>query len=132
MRATSSFEVTGWDQTPYGENTEPPLLSQATVLKTFTGDLEGESTAQLLMCQADAKDLTAGAGYVASEVVNGVLNGKTGSFVMQHGGLSSAGNNRTYGHIVPGSGTGELSGLTGEVSIAADGDHTINIDYELG
>lgn len=131
LRAVSSFEVTGWDQAPYGESVEPPLLSQATVKKKFTGELEGESTAQLLMCQADAKDLSAGAGYVASEVVEGVLNGKAGTFVMQHGGLSGGGKNRTYGHIVPGSGTGELKGITGETTIASDGEHTIEIEYRF-
>ena len=130
-RAIASFEVTGWDQTPYDERPEAPLLSQATVKKKFDGDLAAESTAQLLMCQADAKDLSAGAGFVASEVVDGVLNGKSGTFVMQHGGLSSGGTNQTYGHIVPGSGTGELKGITGEVTIAVDseGKHTIEIEY---
>ncbi len=60
-RAISSFEVMGWDQTPYGNQGEGPSLSRATVRKTFTGDLSGESSAELLMCQADSSDLDAGA-----------------------------------------------------------------------
>ena len=133
-RAVSSFEVTGWEQAPYGEQGDGPGLARATVKKAFSGDLAGDSTAELLMCQSDPADLEAGAGYVASELVTGRLGDREGSFVMQHWGLTSAEiGNRTGGHIVPGSGTGALTGLSGEVEISvdADGAHTITIDYEL-
>ena len=134
MRAVSSFEVTDWDQAPYGNQDAGPALSRATVKKAFSGDLAGESTAELLMCQADPSDLDAGAGYVASEVVTGRLGGHAGSFVVQHWGLAGGAlGNRTGGHIVPGTGTDELAGLSGrvEISVAADGAHSITIDYEL-
>ncbi len=133
IRATSSFQVTGWDQTPYGEESEGPLLSRATVRKSFRGDLTGESTAELLMCQADPSDLAAGAGYMASERVVGRLGDRSGSFVMQHWGLSSSAGERTGGHIIPGSGTDELAGLSGavEISVSADGAHTLVLDYDI-
>ncbi|MDH3456793.1 MAG: DUF3224 domain-containing protein [Gemmatimonadota bacterium] len=37
------------------------------------------------------------------------------------------------GHVVPGSGTRELAGLSGQVQIAvdADGAHTLMLDYEI-
>jgi len=134
MRAISSFDVTGWDQTPYEEEVKGPRLSRATVRKTFRGDLAGESTAELLMCQADPSDLSSGAGYVASERVVARLGGRAGTFVLQHWGLSGGGGpQRTSGHIVPGSGTGELAGLSGEVEISvdADGGHALTIDYDI-
>ena len=134
VRAVSSFEVTGWDQTPYGGEGEGPSLSRATVRKAFSGDLDAESTAELLMCQVDPSALDAGAGYVASEIVVGRLGGREGTFVMQHWGLAGGGlPNRTAGHVIPGSGTGELAGLSGEIEISVDtdGTHTITIDYEL-
>ncbi len=133
IRATSSFEVTGWDQTPYSEEAEGPLLSRATVRKSFQGELTGESTAELLMCQADASDLKAGAGYVASDRVVGRLGGRSGSFVMQHWGVASSAGERTGGYIVPGSGTGELAGLSGtvEISVGADGSHTLVLEYDM-
>ena len=132
-RAVAAFNVTGWDQ---GEpETDPggPTRSHATVRKQFEGDLVAESEARLLMCQADTADIAAGAGYVASEVVRGALRGRNGSFVMQHWGLSADGRERTGGHIVPGSGTGALVGLTGsvEISVDAEGAHTLTIDYDL-
>jgi len=132
--ATSSFDVTGWDQAPYGDADQHPSFSKATVLKKFQGDLTGESTAQLLMCQADTSDLSAGAGYVASELVTGQLGGRSGTFVLQHWGVSGGGApQRTGGHVVPGSGTGELAGLSGEVEIAvdADGAHSLTLTYDI-
>ena len=133
-RATASFDVTGWDQSPY-EDQDPsgPHLSRATVRKSFRGDLTGESTAELLMCQANPSDLSAGAGYVASEMVVGQLAGREGTFVLQHWGMSVGEERRTGGHVVPGSGTGALAGLSGQVQIAvdADGSHTLTLDYEI-
>ncbi len=132
-RAVASFEVTGWDQGEPESGAEGPTLSHATVLKRFSGDLVAESEARLLMCQADVEDITAGAGYIAREVVRGALMGREGAFVMQHWGLSASGSEETGGRIVPGSATGDLKGLTGSVEIAvdADGAHTLTIDYEL-
>lgn len=134
-RATSTFDVTGWDETPYDEPAEGPRLARATVRKTFRGDLEGESVAEVLLCQTDPDDLAAGGGYVVSERVEGRLGGRAGAFVLQHGGLGGAGTpQRTFGHVVPGSGTGALRGLQGaiEISVDADGTHTLTLDYRLG
>lgn len=132
-RAVASFDVTGWDQTPYDDGTAEGALSRAAVRKTFQGDLMGESTAELLMFQAHPKDLSAGAGYVASERVVGQLGGRTGTFVIQHWGVSDASGQRTGGHVVPGSGTGDLAGITGHVQIAVDPDgaHRLTLTYEL-
>jgi hypothetical protein len=128
----STFKVTGWEQSSYGDHTEGAQLGRATVKKVFTGDLEAESTAELLLCGAD--DYTAGAGYVASELVVGQLNGRQGTFVFQHGGLSGGGiEPYTFGHIIPGTGTGELVGLRGKVEIIVtpEGGHTIVLDYDF-
>lgn len=133
-RTVASFDVTGWDQQPpYDQPDNGPLLSRATVRKNFRGGLQGESVAELLMCQTDPKDLSAGAGYVASERFVGSLDGKNGTFVLQHGGLAGPGEPRTFGNVVPGSGTGALEGLLGTVQIAvdADGRHSLTLEYEL-
>lgn len=134
-QAISSFEVTGWDEEAYEERSHEPRLSRATVTKRYRGDLDGEGAAELLMCQADAADYDLGAGYVASEKVSGTLLGKRGGFVMQHGGLSGGGSDpHTFGSIVPGSGTGALKGITGQVMITRDDDgkHTLTMDFTLG
>lgn len=132
--ANATFDVTGWDQQPTSEAGVRPAHARAKVTKTFKGDLEGTSTADLLMCQAEPGDLAAGAGYIASEIVTGTLAGRKGSFVLQHGGISEVqGPMWTYGYVVPGSGTGDLEGLTGRVEISQDtgGKHHLEITYEL-
>jgi prolipoprotein diacylglyceryltransferase len=132
-RATATFDVTGWDQDPYGEDVAP-FLSRATVGKAFQGDLVGTSTAEVLMCQADRKDIAAGAGYIASEVVTGTLLGREGAFAMQHGGISEVGGaTRTFGNIIPGTGTGGLEGLEGtvELQVDAQGGHSMVLEITL-
>ena len=85
------------------------------------------------MYQVDADELSAGAGFVASEVVTGRLDGREGSFVVQHWGLTGDGPPRTGGHVVPGSGTDGLTGLTGTVTfaMAPDGAHSLTLTYAL-
>ena len=133
-RIVAAFAVTGWEETPYGEEGDGPSLGEALVLKSYSGELEGVGRARLLMCRADPGSNSENAGYVASERVEGRLAGKSGTFVLQHWGVVAAGSPpRTAGHVVPGSGTGELAGLTGtmEIAVTEDGTHTLALDYEL-
>ena len=131
MNATASFNVTGWNPAPYDQPAEGPALSRITVRKAFEGDLEGESVAEGLFCGMN--DPEAGAGYVVSERVTGRLGDRRGTFVIQHGGVMGPGSDpRTFGHVVPGSGTEELRGLIGTVEInQAGGEHTLILDYDF-
>ena len=123
MKIVSGFEVTGWDPMPYGEESEGPLLSEAHVDKRYHGDLDGEGRVRLLMCRASADGPLQNAGYIASELVSGTLGGRKGTFVLHHWGIAEAGAPpRTGGHVVPGSGTGELAGLSGTMEIHVDAD----------
>jgi hypothetical protein len=111
----AGFEITGWDQTPYDEGAPGPELARATVRKRFSGGLEGTSVAELLLAQGPG-----GSGYLASERVEGTLAGRSGTFVIQHGGVGDTTGQHAFGHVVPGSGTGELAGLRGEAAFAHD------------
>ena len=108
MQIIASFAITGWDETVYDEPAEGPKLARATVRKTFTGALTGTSVTELLTARGDG-----GSGYVASERVTGTLDGRTGTFVLQHGGIDGPDGTTAFGTILAGSGTGELAGLTG-------------------
>lgn len=133
-RATVSFDVTAWEPAPYDEGVAGPQLFRVKVRKTFRGELAGDSAGELLMCVADGSNLAAGAGYVVSERVVGNLAGRSGSFVLQHWGTSGGGGpQKTAGHVVPGSGTGELVGLAGTMEISVDPGqpHMLILDYEL-
>lgn len=124
--ATASFDVTGWDGAAYDEPAEGPHLSRVAVRKAFTGDLEGESAGEGLFCGMN--DPAAGAGYLVSERFTGRLGERRGTFVLQHVGIAAPGAApRSSGHVVPGSGTGDLAGLHGEVTFGEK--HTITLDY---
>ena len=72
------------------------------------------------------------AGYVAIEQVNGTLQGKRGTFVLQHFGIASYGENRLVLEVVPDSGTGELANLSGTMTISIEDDkHIYEFDYTL-
>lgn len=63
-----------------------------------------------------------GRGYVAVERIDGSLDGRRGTFVIQHGGIPDGADATAFGDIIPGSATGELTGLRGTASYLHDGD----------
>ncbi|GLZ35746.1 hypothetical protein Lesp02_79330 [Lentzea sp. NBRC 105346] len=124
MRIQAQFEVTGWDESAYDEVDGEAKLSRATVTKEFSGALEGRSTAAVLM----AGLVEGSAGYVASEKVDGALDGRKGTFVLQHGATMSPEGPVFFGHVVPGTGTGELRGLRGTVKVEHG---LLTMDYDV-
>ena len=128
-RATASFEITSWDEQPYDER-DGVKLSRTRVVKAFRGDIEGESTAELLMALAGEDS----AAYVGMERVSGRVNGRQGSFVYLHSATATGGSRSASWEVVAGSGTGELAGISGRIGIdiLPDGGHVVTLDYELG
>jgi hypothetical protein len=78
-------------------------------------------------------DPTSGsAGYVAIEVVEGALDGRTGSFALVQLGLLDGGDHEISYRVVPGSGTGELAGVTGSLLLeVVEGEHRYRLEYDL-
>jgi Protein of unknown function (DUF3224) len=125
MHATGPFEVTLIPQ----EDKIDPALNRMTIDKHFHGGLEANSKGQML---AASTTTTGSAGYVAMELVSGMLNGRQGSFALQHTGIMNRGKPSLLITVVPDSGTGELTGLTGAMSInIADGRHSYDFNYTL-
>ena len=127
MNARAPFTNDRYDEEPYGE-AEGAELDRVHISRTFSGDLEGSSTAELLISKSEG-----GGGYVGHDAITGALRGKTGSFVFQHSGLIGPEGVTNTGTIVPGTGTDELAGITGEGTMLADdeGNHTLRLDYQL-
>jgi hypothetical protein len=125
IKTTSEFAVTSWEATTYDEDVPGPKMTRTVVKKTFTGALAGSSVAELLTCESEG----GGAGYLAMERVDGTLDGRVGTFVIQHGGLyeASTGKSTPYGAIVPGSATGDLAGLRGSAEFRHDNQGAILI-----
>ncbi len=105
-------------------------LGRWTLAKTIHGDLEGTSEGEMLTAGTDVKG---SAGYVAMERVTGTLEGRRGSFVLQHSGTMSHGALQLSVTVVPDSGSGELQGIAGTmaIQIAADGKHSYQFGYAL-
>jgi hypothetical protein len=104
-------------------------LGRMSIDKTVAGDLVATTKGQMLSAMTEVKG---SAGYVALEQVEGVLNGRRGSFVLQHSGTMAQGTPSLSVTVVPDSGTGELVGLAGTFNIIiADGKHSYEFDYTL-
>jgi hypothetical protein len=104
-------------------------LGRMSIDKTISGDLVATTAGQMLSAMTDVKG---SAGYVAIEKVDGALNGKKGTFVLQHTGVMNRGVPSLAVTVVPDSGTGELLGLEGEFQIKiADGKHNYEFNYRL-
>jgi hypothetical protein len=128
-RATASFDITGWDEQPWDEG-DGVKLSRTRVGKAFRGEIEGESTAELLMVLAGED----AAAYVGVERVTGRVKGREGSFVYLHTATAVGESRSASWPVVAGSGTGELAGISGQVRIdnLPEGGHVLTLDYELG
>lgn len=108
---------------------EGSMLGRMGIDKAISGDLLAITQGQML----SAMTATQGsAGYVAIERVEGHLQGREGSFVLQHSGRMDRGAQSQTITVVPDSGTGALTGLTGEFRILrVDGKHNYEFSYEL-
>ena len=126
--ATGTFDVKVSPQ-PSEDKTDAPALGRMTIDKQIHGDLEATSKGQMLTAGTSVEG---SAGYVAIERVSGTLRGRTGSFILQHTGTMNRGTPQLSITVVPDSGTGQLVGLTGTMSIQiTDGKHSYDFAYTL-
>jgi hypothetical protein len=127
-RATGPFEVKLVPQAPE-EHPAGAAIGRMLLDKQFHGDLEATSHGQMLAAGTGIKN---SAGYVAMERVSGTLDGKSGTFVLQHTGTMNRGVPSLSITVVPDSGTGELTGLTGQMAILVEaGKHSYDFDYTI-
>ena len=127
--ANARFAIQNWDERPFSEGQDLPRLTRASVTKTFTGDIEGEGQVEyLMMYRSDGS-----AAFVGLERVTGRLAGRTGSFVLRRTGVFDSGQARESYSVIPGSATGELSGLRGEGSSAVGHgtEHPFTLEYDI-
>ena len=127
-RATGTFEVKLHPQ-PLSDPAADATLGRLSIDKQFSGDLKGTSKGEMLSAGTATKG---SAGYVAIERVSGTLQGRTGTFVLQHSGTMNRGEPQLSVTVVPDSGTAQLMGLTGRMAIIIDGGkHSYDFDYTL-
>lgn len=130
IKATGTFRMKNWDETPYSEMENGRKLASASVTNSFTGDIEGEGVLTYLLCYKDEKH----ASFIGMERVTGSLGGRTGSFVIQSSGIYEDGTAKGTWSIVTDSGTGDLAGLRGEGTFDArsgEQDTPFVLDYDI-
>jgi len=104
-------------------------LTRYTINKVIHGDLEATTKGEMFG-GGDPKQ--GAAGYVAIELVTGTLDGKQGSFALQHFATMDGSGPKMQVIVVPGSGTGELKGIAGTFTIRIEnGQHNYDFDYSL-
>lgn len=127
--ATGPFDVQLVPQT-LSAVAEHSGLGRMSLDKHFHGALEATSTGEMI---AFRSAVASSAGYVAMETVHGTLDGRAGSFVLQHSSTLTRGEPVQSITVVPDSGTGALTGLAGRmtIDIAPGGAHAYRFDYTL-
>jgi hypothetical protein len=122
--AKSAFTIEGRDETP--AEWDGGSMSRARWTKTFTGDLSGTSTVELIL----ARLATGASVYVGVERFDVALDGRKGGFVLMHSATMLDEAHDSAWTIVPGSGDGELAGITGRGEILPNHDFLLHYDLD--
>ncbi len=134
MKISGTFDV---KMTPLAlADDRPPAegggakLGRMALDKQYHGALTATATGEMLSAMSS---VSGSAGYVAIERVSGTLEGRSGSFALQHTGTMTRGAPELLIRVVPDSGTGQLTGLTGSMAIRieAGGKHFYDFEYTL-
>jgi len=129
MTASGPFDVKMNPDPSYETADGGIVLGRLSLAKEFHGALDATSVVQMLSAGTAVKG---SAGYVAIELVAGRLDGRAGTFVLQHSGTMNRGEASLTVSVVPDSGTGELAGLAGTMAIdIVAGAHSYRFDYTL-
>lgn len=129
MKAKTKFKITGWEEEKIIDLDEGGKLTRAHVGKTYEGVLKGEGTVEYIMTyRSDGS-----ADFVGYENVEGRLNNMKGSFVFEHRGSFKKGVASDTWTVVEGSGSGQLSGITGSVHFEEGHkeEYEVIFNYEL-
>jgi hypothetical protein len=125
-QATGIFDV---KLTPQDDKSEDKTLGRMTIDKQWQGDLEGTSKGQMLTGGDASKG---SAGYVAIEKFSGTVKGRKGALIFQHSATMTKGEGQLSITVVPDSGTDELAGISGKLTIKIEnGKHFYDFEYSL-
>ena len=127
--AKATFALNAWDEKPYNEMNGLPKLTRVSVTKAYQGDIKGEGKLEYLMMYRD----DGSASFIGLERVVGSVDGRSGSFVLEHSGTFKGGLATVTLLVVPGSGTGDLRGLrgNGEFAVGHQQPYSMTLDYDF-
>ena len=128
-KSTSKFTIDSWDERLYHEAANGGKLTRAHVKQTFSGDIEGQGEVQWLMCYRPDRT----ADFVGLQHFTGRVGERSGSIVLETRGTFDGQAATGPLRIVPGSGTDELSGISGDGELRAPlgGPASITLAYRF-
>jgi hypothetical protein len=130
-RITGTYMVKSWDEKTWDgipwDQVPGSKVTHSIVGQAFSGGIEGEAACQQLVAYSGDTY----ASFVGLHQFTGSLEGRSGSFVLQSSGTYADSTARATWFVVPGSGTGELAGLSGQGSYTAGHQDYPNVPYEL-
>lgn len=121
----ATFEIKAWNEDPFDEAMGVAKLTQASVTKAYSGDVEGTSATEWLMAYHPDES----AAFVGLERIKGTVGGRRGTLILQHVGTFSNGAARATLTVV--SGTDELNGATGRGDLVADPSGRVSLNLEV-
>ncbi len=121
--ARGNFQVEIKPESTFGDG-----IGRFSLTKTFHGDLEANSIGEMLAVRTQAPG---SAGYVLIEQVTGKLSGKAGTFMLQHYGIMDRSQPDLKVVVIPDSGTGDLTGIAGQMTIDAAANHAYVLSYSM-
>lgn len=123
-----TFKIDSWKEDPFSKKEDGPTLIRASVIQSYSGSLKAKSTIEYLM--TNFEDGTS--SFIGIEEIIGELDGKSGSFLLNHKGSHKDGVAKSSFDIISDSGTGELEGISGSGHYEATHDQsTFTLFYEL-
>jgi uncharacterized protein DUF3224 len=126
MLATATFSLRRWEEKAYDEVDGAPKLARATVVYGFDGELSGEGRLEYLMAYLpDSSAL-----FLGFQRFVGHVGSREGTFIFKHGGRFADGVASDTWTVLPGSGTGGLTGITGQVEFSASHQDRYEIIFE--
>jgi hypothetical protein len=129
MLVSGEFTVQLKPMDGYVKGIDGVNLGRMSIDKQFSGALNATSKGEMLSAMTTTQG---SAGYVAIEQVIGTVEGKQGSFVLQHFGTMNKGSDHLVLEVVPDSGAGGLIGISGNMKInMKDGKHFYDFEYQL-
>ena len=126
-QATGTFEVISGNEETYHDGDGEPRLTIAGGDQRFSGDIQGSGSVKWCMCYLP----TGGARFVGIQRIEGSIDGHKGSFLIESVGDHDGRASRGSWKVVAGSGTGDLSDISGTGSFEAPGGPTVSytLDY---
>ena len=128
-RVAGTFTVTGGSEQSIHEAEGGVRLTRVTGSQLFGGGIVGGGAVEWVFCYLPDRS----ARFAGFQRVEGSISGRTGSFVMESAGDHDGRSSRGQWRVIPGSGTGDLTGLAGEGTFEAPGGPVVSyqLDYRL-